>query len=320
MPTKTVLVALPVEDRHREKLEAAGKGCRFVYSMPKTVTAEQVAQANIIIGNVPAGLINASERLELLQLNSAGADQYIKPGVLSESTVLTNATGAYSKAVAEHALALMFSLQKKLYLYRDAQMKGLWTDAGNVVSVSDAVVAVIGLGDIGSYFARLAKTLGAYVIGVKRRPGACPDYVDELCGTDELDQVLRRADVTASFLPGNGSTYHMYTMEHFRQMKPTAYFINCGRGGAVDSQVLYEALKSGEIAAAAVDVTETEPLPETSPLWRLENLVITPHVSGYYHLPETFERIVDIAAENLAAKLEGRALRNVVDLSTGYKK
>ena len=317
---KDVLVLMPVEARHKEKLEAAGAGCRFRYSTPEQVTKEEIQSANVILGQPDAALLAASENLEWLQLASAGADAYIKPGVLNEKTVLTNATGAYSKAVAEHAFALTLMLQKKLYLYRDDQRKAIWGDRGTVSSLSDCTVAVVGLGDIGQHYARLVKAMGAYVIGVKRRTGSCPDYVDELVMTQDLDTVLPRADVILSILPNTAATRHIYTAESFDKMKDSALFINCGRGNAVASQVLYEALSQHKIAAAAVDVTEAEPLPADSPLWQLENLVITPHISGGFHLPETFERIVNIAAENLRAYLAGRELRNVIDFATGYKK
>lgn len=317
---KDVLVLMPVEARHKEKLEAAGAGCRFRYSTPEQVTKEEIQSANVILGQPDAALLAASENLEWLQLASAGADAYIKPGVLNEKTVLTNATGAYSKAVAEHAFALTLMLQKKLYLYRDDQRKAIWGDRGTVSSLSDCTVAVVGLGDIGQHYARLVKAMGAYVIGVKRRTGSCPDYVDELVMTQDLDTVLPRADVILSILPNTAATRYIYTAESFDKMKDSALFINCGRGNAVASQVLYEALSQHKIAAAAVDVTEAEPLPANSPLWQLENLVITPHISGGFHLPETFERIVNIAAENLRAYLAGRELRNVIDFATGYKK
>lgn len=317
---KDVLVLMPVEARHKEKLEAAGAGCRFRYSTPEQVTKEEIQSANVILGQPDAALLAASENLEWLQLASAGADAYIKPGVLNEKTVLTNATGAYSKAVAEHAFALTLMLQKKLYLYRDDQRKAIWGDRGTVSSLSDCTVAVVGLGDIGQHYARLVKAMGAYVIGVKRRTGSCPDYVDELVMTQDLDTVLPRADVILSILPNTAATRYIYTAESFDKMKDSALFINCGRGNAVASQVLYEALSQHKIAAAAVDVTEAEPLPADSPLWQLENLVITPHISGGFHLPETFERIVNIAAENLRAYLAGRELRNVIDFATGYKK
>lgn len=317
---KKVLVVIPVQERHKEKLEKAGLGCRFTYSSPKQVTESMIAEAEIIIGNVPASKIKASDKLELLQLNSAGADQYIKSGILNDRTILTNATGAYSKAVAEHMFAMMFMLQKKLHLYRDAQARAEWTDEGTVCSITDATVLVVGLGDIGLHFARMAKALGAYTIGVKRRASECPEGVDELYTTDQLDEVLPRADVIVSFLPGTKATYHMYTKERFELMKKNAIFLNGGRGNAVDSDVLYEAIIQHQIAAAGVDVTEPEPLPAAHPLWGLANVMITPHISGQYHLPETFERIVNISADNLSAYLNNRPLRNIVDFTTGYKK
>lgn len=317
---KNILVLMPVEARHKEKLEAAGAGYHFSYSRPDQVTVEAIRSANIILGQPQAEMIGASEKLEWLQLESAGADAYIKPGVLNEKTILTNATGAYSKAVAEHAFALTLMLQKKLYLYRDDQKKAIWGDRGTVSSLTDCTVAVVGLGDIGQHYARLVKAMGARVIGVKRRAGNCPDCVDELVMTQDLDTVLPRADVILSILPNTAATRYIYTAESFDKMKDSALFINCGRGNAVASDVLVQALTEHKIAAAAVDVTEVEPLPADSPLWQLENLVITPHISGGFHLPETFERIVNIAAENLSAYLGGRELRNVIDFSTGYKK
>ena len=317
---KTVLVTLPVEERHKKTLESAGPECRFVYCGMNGATPELVQGADVILGCVPAGMIQASPRLGLLQLYSAGTDPYIVPGVLDAHTVLTNATGAYGKAVGEHAFAMVLTLQKNLHRYRDSQRAHSWTDFGQVCSLSDCTVLVVGLGDIGLHFARLCKAMGAHTIGVKRRPGACPEGVDELCLTAGLDKVLPRADVVASFLPGTGDTRAMYTAERFAAMKNSAVFINCGRGNAVQTRVLADALRSGQIAAAGIDVCETEPLPEDSPLWDLENLLITPHVSGNFHLPDILEKIVALSAENLRAYLDGKPLRNVVDFETGYRK
>ena len=123
-----------------------------------------------------------------------------------------------------------------------------------------------------------------------------------------------------SVLPNTAQTRYLYTAESFERMKDSAIFINCGRGNAVASDVLYQALAEQKIAAAGIDVTDPEPLPADSPLWGLENLLITPHISGGNHLPETFERVVDIAAQNLSAYLSGRPLVNVIDFETGYKR
>lgn len=317
---KKVLVALDMEQRHREKLMAAGEGCEFVFTGMNEASEEQVQWADVIIGNVPAEYIKASAHLELLQLFSAGTDPYIVPGVLSEKTVLANATGAYGKAVSEHAFALTLMLQKKLHLYRDNQNLSRWKDEGPVTSVSDSTVVVVGLGDIGRHYARLVHNMGAHVIGIKRRAGDCPDCVDELCLNEDLDRAIARADIIASFLPGTGGTWHLYNADRFAIMKPNAIFINCGRGSAVDSEALYCALSCGKIAAAGVDVAETEPLPPDSKLWKLENLVITPHISGNFHLPDILERVVDIACTNLRANLGGGEYINAVDMKTGYKK
>ncbi len=317
---KNILVLMPLDARQREKLEAAGEDCRFVYSTPAAVGAAQVQAADAILGQVPAALLPGAERLEWLQLESAGTDAYVKPGVLRPGAVLTNATGAYGKAVAEHGFALTLMLLKKLHLYRDDQRRAVWGDRGLVSSLSDCTVLVVGLGDIGRHYAGLVKAMGSRVIGVRRRPGEVPACVDELVLSSELDRVLPRADVIFSVLPNTADTRGLYTAARFALMKDSAVFVNCGRGSAVSSAVLYEALRGGQIASAAIDVADTEPLPADSPLWGLENLVITPHVSGGPHLPETYARIADIAAENLRAYCAGEKLINEVDFATGYRK
>ncbi len=317
---KNILVSMNLEASHKAKLEAAAPGCSFTYAVGEELKPELIQQAQVIIGNPPPAWIKASENLELLQLFSAGADPYIKPGILAPGTVLTNATGAYGKAVSEHALAMTLTLLKKLHLYRDYQRQHAWRDAGMVTSLSDATVLVVGLGDIGLAYARLAKALGARVIGVKRRGGPCPEGIDELCLTAELDRVLPEADVIFSILPGTADTFHFYTAQRFAAMKNSAVFVNCGRGSAVSLEVLAQALREGQIAAAAIDVAETEPLPADSPAWELENLLITPHVAGNFHLADIREQVVNIACGNLRALLAGEPLRNVVDFATGYKK
>ena len=317
---KHILVTLPLEAEHKEQLLAAGKDCEMEFCPASQVTAEHIARADILIGNVPAGILGGASNLEWVQLGSSGADAYVKPGVLHPRTKLTNATGAYSKAVAEHGLAATMMLQKNLHHYRDHQLAAKWQDSGYVTSIADATVAVIGLGEIGLHYARMAKALGAYVLGVKRRAGAVPECVDELFLMDGLDEALRRADVVFSVLPETPATHHLFTAEKFDIMKNSAIFINCGRGGAVAEDVLYDALVSGKIAAASIDVAEREPLPSDSPLWGLRDLFITPHISGDFHLRETHDRVVSIAAENLRRYLAGQELLNPVDFESGYRK
>ncbi len=317
---KTVIVLLPVNERHKARLEKAGQGCRVLYRHRRELTREEALSASVILGDPLPETIRGSEKLELLQSRFAGVDPYLAPGVLRPETVLANSSGAYGKSVAEHGFALTLMLQKKLHRYRDLQKEARWDDLAPVRTLSDCTVLVVGLGDIGLCYARMVKAMGARVIGVRRRSAPCPECVDRVVLAEELDAVLPEADVVFSVLPHSRETAGLYTEERFALMKPDAVFINCGRGSAVRPEVLYRVISEHRIAAAAIDVMEPEPLPPDSPLWGLEDLVITPHVAGGHALPENFEKIVDIAEANLAAWVNGKPCINVVDRATGYRR
>lgn len=317
---KKVLVTFPVNDRHKQYLEEIGKDYEFEYASVKTATEAQIQAASIILGNVPPALIHGSENLEWFQLHSAGADQYCKPGVLAPKTILTNATGAYGLAISEHMLGMTLMLQKKLDRYYANQLNCQWKDEGLVTSIWNSVTLVIGLGDIGGEYARKMKALGSYVIGIRRTPGRMPEYLDELYTIDQLDDLLPKADIVALSLPNTPATCHLMNRERLARMKEHSLLINVGRGTAIDTAALIDSLKSGHLGGCAVDVTDPEPLPSDHPLWNAPNMLITPHVSGMYHLPETLERVVKIAGENFRQFLAGQELKNLVDFETGYRK
>ncbi|MBR5475049.1 MAG: D-2-hydroxyacid dehydrogenase [Lachnospiraceae bacterium] len=315
-----ILVVIPMQEQHKAVFEACAPGAEFVYCPQKEVTKELVQEANIIVGNVPASMIAGSPNLQWLQLNSAGTDGYTAPGVLPEGAKLTNATGAYGLALAEHMLAQLMCLIKKLHLYMEDQKDHVWGDRGNVVSIWNSTTLVVGMGDIGSEFAKRMHALGSRVIGIRRNKAEKPDYLDGLYQMDALEEWLPKADFVATMLPGTPETYHVFDAKRLAMMKEGAFLLNIGRGNAVDSYALTEALNSGHLAGAGLDVTEPEPLPKDHPLWEAKNVMITPHISGFYHLPETLERIVRIATENLQKFLAGEELRNEVDFATGYRK
>mgnify|MGYP005765660619 FL=1 len=317
---KKILVVLPVSEGQKERLEEfADKSC-FTYTSYKKATKKMVEEADIIIGNIDPDLLEYAKNLEWLQLNSAGADAYVKKGVLPEEVVLTNATGAYGPGVAEHMLAVLFSIQKKLHLYRDNQNQCEWQDEGEVMSLRGGCALIVGLGDIGLYFARLLRNFGYRVIGIKRRPGQVPQGVDELYTMEHLDELLPKADVIFSVLPETKATKNIFNAKRFREMKNSAVFLNAGRGSAVNTEDLCQALIAGEIYGAGLDVTDPEPLPSQHKLWNMKNVVITPHISGDFHHPATLYRIIDIAAGNLKRYCAGEPLMNVVDRETGYRK
>ena len=317
---KKILCLVPFNAEARSRMEAAAPGCEFIFTDTRELTQTQVSEANIILGNPPPKMLLESQNLELLQLSSSGADAYMGPGIVNPKTQLVNCTGAYSKAVSEHAFAMMLMLMKKLHLYRDDQNNGQWWDEGDVMSPVGARVLIVGLGDIGLMLAKLCKSVGSYVIGLKRRPGEKSEFVDELHTTEDLDELLATADVVFSILPGTPATYHIFNDERFSLMKKSAMFINVGRGTAVSEEALLKALTEEKIACAGVDVLEHEPLGGDSPLWSLRNLMITPHASGWYHLPDNLQIIADICEHNLKAWLSGGELINIVDRKTGYRK
>ena len=333
MNEKRALVTIPTGERHRNLLQQAAPGWEFRFRGTDTlvcapqealpgqpVTQEDVDWAQVILGNVPATMLHGSPALEWLQTNSAGVEAYIQPGVLAGDTLLTNATGAYGLAIAEHMLGMLLELFKKLELYRDAQTSGAWQSQGAVKAVYGSTVLVLGMGDIGGEFAARCKALGAKVIGVRRSPRPCPEYADEVHLLEDLDSLLPQADVVAITLPGTDATRGLMSRERLAKMKEGAVLLNVGRGFIVDTEALCDALERGHLSGAGVDVTDPEPLPPTHRLWNIPTAVVTPHISGFYHLRETHERIVGIFLENLRHFQAGEPLRNLVDFATGYRK
>lgn len=313
-----ILVVVETKPHHRAWLKAAAPEAEFIY-METGVTRADVESADVILGNVSPVLLSPADKLRWMQTQSAGVDGYIG-GCLPKNAVLTNATGAYGLAISEYMLAVWLELMKKLHVYRDVQHTGQWKDLGLIASAWNSTVLVLGLGDIGGEFAKRAKAIGAKVVGVRRKGTDKPEYVDELIHTDKLDEYLPLADCVAITLPGTKETKGMFGAERLARMKDGAILLNVGRGSIVDSDALCAALQSGKLSGAGVDVTDPEPLPAEHPLWKQENAVITPHISGGFHLAETHDRIIRIMAENLAAFCAGRPLRNVVDFETGYRK
>ena len=315
---KEVLVTLPLKEEHKRLFQDAVNGTELVltYKTGLGVTPEDLARVNAVIGNLPPARLRGNEQLEWVQLNSAGAAEYAD--VLPGLCVLTNAAGAYGPSVSEHMLALTFALIRRLGQYGRNQMQHTWKAMGQIISVEGATVAVLGLGDIGSSYARKVKALGAYVIGFRRTLREKPDYLDEQYTLDSLEEILPRADILAMVLPGLAETEHIINAERLALMKEGAYLINVGRGNAVEAAALKEAVRSGRLGGAALDVTEPEPLPAGDELWDFDNVIITPHVAGQFFLQETFERIVRISAENLASYARGRELAHVVDRKLGY--
>lgn len=317
--TNKILVLLPVNESQKKLIEAASPNSQYIYQTIKTVDKKTVQEADVIIGNAPADMVTNSPNLKWLQLNSAGSDAYIKGGVLNKEVLLTNASGAYGLAISEHMIGVLLQLLKKLHLYRNNQKLHLWKDEGEIKSIYNSKILIIGLGDIGEEFAKRAKAFGAYIIGVRRKNTEKPDFIDELYLMDKIEELLPKVDVVFLSLPSTKETYKMFSKDKLMLMKKGAVLLNAGRGNVLDTDALCDLVESNHLLGAGLDVTDPEPLPSEHRIWEVENIIITPHISGGYHLAETLERIVRISADNLRRFTNDEKLKNLVDFQTGYR-
>ena len=315
-----ILVTIPMDEEQKKTLSAIAPDARVDYIPADQVTQDEAAHAEIILGNVPIPLLKGAEQLKWIQLNFAGSDNYAAHGVLPEGVILTNATGAYGLAISECMLAGILYLIKRLDQYQRNQEQHVWHNEGGVTSIEGSTTLVIGFGDIGSSFAQRMHALGSTVVGIRRNVTEKPDYVSALYQLDKLDELLPLADFVSLSLPNSPQTQKVIGAKQLAEMKNSAVLINVGRGSAVDTDALVEALKVGQIGGAVLDVVHQEPLPADHPLWDAPHLLLTPHVTGNYNLPETLRRVVNIALRNLAAYLNGQPMESVVDFQTGYRK
>ncbi|MCI1208719.1 MAG: D-2-hydroxyacid dehydrogenase [Treponema sp.] len=319
MKKQTILIDFPEEFRaDHEKLQRCIPDAEFMYAGTEPDTT-MLAAADIIVGLPRPDLLKNTRQLKWLQILSAGADRYVVPGILPEDTILTNATGAYGKSMGEFMICAVLSLMLDFPHYRDNQKKHVWKNSGNVRHIAGTTALVIGFGNIGREFAVRYKALGGRIIGVKRTPAKeKPDYADELHTIDELDSLIPRADVITLSVPSTKETAQLFGAEQLSRMKSGALLVNVGRGTAVDTTALSDALYAGKIGGAALDVTAPEPLPAGHPLWDAPRTIITPHVSGGWEVPENTGRVLEIVYENLRRYAQGQPLLNVVDRKTGY--
>ncbi|MGO4404408.1 D-2-hydroxyacid dehydrogenase [Bosea sp. RAF48] len=252
-----------------------------------------------------------------IQLLLSGYDAARAHGIPAAAR-LTTVGDAYAKAVAEHAMALMLGLSRRLDLSFARQAACAWAPdyADRMQALEGAVLTVVGLGAIGREVARRARAFGMHVIGVKRQ--ATPDPVaDEVCGTSELDSALARADVILLAAPLTSETRHMISARQLAICKPTALLVNVGRGALVDSAALRHALHNNTLGGAALDVTDPEPPAENDPLWGCPNLILTPHMGGRGHAP-SLARAVELVIDNASHFIAGRPLLNQIDDPTIY--
>jgi len=281
---------------------------------------DNFADCEIIFGNPPADALATAARLKWLHTGTAGVNAYCAPGViLPEGLVMTNSSGAFGISISEHLLTMAMYLMRKLGSYRANQNAHKWQNLGPVGTIYNAEVCVVGLGDIGGNFAMRCKALGARVTAVVRNPRKdLPPHCDAVFTADQIDQAIIKADIVALCLPGTADTAALFDAARLAKMKPASYILNIGRGNAIDTFALIDALQSGHIAGAGLDVTHPEPLPENSPLWDMENVIITPHISGRDDRGLTQDIIINKFCEYLDCYINDKPFPRTVNQTAGY--
>ncbi len=306
-----------LEDRHRTQIEAVDPRVRVrVAADPETGRA-LAPTAEIALGwNIPVDVVQHAPRLRWIHSTGAGVDRLMHPEVLSREIVITTSSGIHHSLV-EHVLAMVLALSRRLHIAVRNQVQHRWDRGPRVIGgeIAGQTMGILGLGHIGTELATKAHALGMRVIGTKRTPAPIAG-VDRVVGPDGLGEVLREADAVVVALPLTPETRGLLGEPELRMMKPTAVLINVGRGPIVQERPLIQALRERWIAGAGLDVFDQEPLPADSPFYELENVIMSPHVSGTS--PHYMDRAVAVFCENLVSYLQGNPLRNVVDKGRGY--
>jgi len=275
-------------------------------------------EIEIAFGSFPRDLLPRARNLRWLQQWGAGADWLLRhPEAVELNFVLTNTSGVHAIPVSEHILAFLLAFGRGLHLAIRAQQRHEWkgSDRGRF-ELAGKTMVLVGVGAIGERTAEMAAALGMRVLGVRRDPTAGAPGVEAMSGPHQLMDLLPEADFVVLTVPLTHETQGMIGERELRAMKQTAYVVNTGRGSTIREPALIRALQEGWIAGAGLDVFETEPLPDDSPLWAMDNVIITSHCADV--TPHYGERAMKIFLDNLQRYRAGEPLRNVVDKRIGY--
>jgi glyoxylate/hydroxypyruvate reductase A len=275
--------------------------------------AAVIADAQVVYAwKLPTALYGKASSLQWLQAMGAGVD-WALVSELPRRVVVTRAPGIFGPWMSEYVLGWCSWVTQRMERYRAAQRERRWI--GDVLPgrLRGKTMTLVGVGDIGREIARVARAVGMHVIGVSRSGQRVP-AVERVYRPGYLARALAAADFVVVVVPLTRQTHGLLDARALAAMRPDAWLINIGRGAVVDEAALVEALQTGRIAGAILDVFPAEPLPAAHPFWSLDNVVVTPHVAG----PSTAEEIAPVFNDNLARWLRGRPLQHVVDRSRGY--
>ena len=276
----------------------------------------EIGDAEIVIGRLPREAFLKADRLKWVQSNGVGFETMLFPEMLSSDVIITNTAGALDSSVAEHAIALVLAYTRGLASFERHRKERKWDPDIPVFQVDGKTACVVGLGSIGKGIAARLNALGANTIAVDAQVSSPPDGVSEVYPPAQMLEALSLSDIVVVALPLTKGTRGLIDARCFGSMKETALLVNIARGPIVNEKDLTEALRTGQIAAAGLDVFEEEPLPPSSPLWDMPNVIFAPHVGG--RSAEGRDNIRKIFIENLRRYVNKAPLLNVIDKEKGY--
>lgn len=322
-----VITNFPLLPEDQERLRVALGADSLLITMGSEALREALIahpETDTLLAFVPpTDLLTLAPNLRWLALASAGAEHVLRMGFAQARPALTitTASGVHGAPISEFVLSVLLIWTRRWREILAAQDERAWPDSPLALLGSElegATLGIIGLGAIGRRVAQLGRAFGMRVVAQRRSatPGQSDPDVDELLPPDRLADLLAQADYIVISAPNTAETQRLITAERLRQMKRSAVLINIARGDLVDEEALIAALRDGTIAGAGLDVFETEPLPTSSPLWSMPNVILSPHISGV--TLRYSQRLTTLFLENVARLRAGQPLRNVVDPARGY--
>lgn len=332
MSRKLVLYP-PIEEARLQPVREAAGSVQVINAASIEEATQEIADADGFFGKITPGLLAAAKKLTWIQTPTASLEHYVFPELLKHPATLSNMRGLFSDVIADHVLGMMLCFVRHLHTYILQQQEGKWAPVGGETErqpfnmgpawvsemdrrhkrLADCTLGVVGVGAIGAEICRRAAAFEMQICGVDSESRRVPGVLDEVWPVERLPELLQRSDFVVIAAPQTPATEGLFRKAQFEQMKRDAVLINIGRGAIVSLNDLVDALNRKVIAGAALDVFEIEPLPKDHPLWRMPNVILTPHVAACsVKIPE---RHLATLLENVRRFSRGEAPLNVVDKS-----
>lgn len=315
-----VLIYYPFEPEQVAALKTVAEnlGHEAVHASSDEEAIKLAPEVEVILGRFPPSVCAAAPDLRWIQSFSTGMDKFLFPEIIARDEVMiSNVAGLYASQGGEHAWALLLALTRGLHHFIRQQDRHEWKGA-NVLELRGMTLGIIGMGGFGIEMVKRAAGYDMTILAVDPVRTDKPDGVHELkpVNAENLHDLLRRSDVVMTACPLTKETYHLISTAEFASMKDGAFLVNVTRGGIIDEPALIEALESGKLAGAGLDVVEKEPMPADNPLWDAPNLIITPHRAGAsQHRPRM---IFEFFMQQLERYLQGERPLNVIDKQRGF--